>query len=449
MAVPAQNPTSNTKLRHNLAFVRFWFASTISDFGTYLTTVALSVLVLVVLNGTAFDQGLVNAARWAPYLLFGLVAGIWVDRFRRRTVLITGNFGRGLILAALCLLGALDYLTVPTVMALMFAFGTLALMSDAAYQSFLPKLVPRPLLTRANARLQQSDTVAQTIGSAVAGGLVTLLSAPLAFLLNALTYLISGTLLLSLKHTATSEPSLLAEGTLRGKVRTGLRWIYEHPRLGPLAWSSHAWFIGSAMMGAVLPALVLNNLRIGALGLGLVLTGAGLGSVVGTFISILAGQRWGTGKTMITARLIQPMALGLVAFSPLVANADGPLADQLYGSLASWPSAVWAAFAVTAAGQFVFWLSIGVEGPLEMGYWQAVTPDKLVARMSATRRSINRGMIVVGAPLGGLVANQASSSIALWAAAGVMLLSASMLLCSKFRSANVEHDQLTDEEALA
>lgn len=79
------------KLRHNPAFVRFWLASTVSDFGTYITTVALSVLVLVSLNGTALDQGLVNAARWAPYLLFGLLAGIWVDRFRRRTVLITGD----------------------------------------------------------------------------------------------------------------------------------------------------------------------------------------------------------------------------------------------------------------------------------------------------------------------------------------------------------------------
>ncbi|WP_460432920.1 MFS transporter, partial [Arthrobacter tumbae] len=90
------------KLRKNSAFVRFWTASTVSDFGTYITTVALSVLVLVSLDGTALDQGLVNAARWAPYLLFGLLAGIWVDRFRRRTVLIAGDFGRGLVLALLC-----------------------------------------------------------------------------------------------------------------------------------------------------------------------------------------------------------------------------------------------------------------------------------------------------------------------------------------------------------
>ena len=128
--------------------------------------------------------------------------------------------------------------------------------------------------------------------------------------------------------------------------------------------------------------------------------------------------------------------------------ASGPLNDRGYGFPADWPAALWAAFAVAAGGQFLFWLSMGVEGPLEMGYQQAVTPDRLIARMSATKRSMNRGMIVLGAPLGGALATLTSSPIALWAAAGVMLLSALVLLFSKFRNANVENDQLTDEEAL-
>ncbi|MHA7294096.1 MFS transporter [Arthrobacter sp. HLT1-21] len=438
------------KLRHNPAFVRFWAASTVSDFGAYITTVALSVLVLVSLNGSAFDLGLVNAARWAPYLLFGLLAGIWVDRFRRRAVLITGDFGRGLVLATLCVLGVLGFLNVPVVMILMFAFGTLALMSDAAHQSFLPQLVPRPQLTRANARLQQSDTVAQTMGSAVAGGLVAVMTAPLALLVGAVTHFLSGVVLLSLKHAATTMPPVRTDGSLRRKMGEGLRWIYRHPRLRPLAWSSHAWFIGSAMMGAVLPALVLNDLRLGALGLGLVLSGAGIGSVVGTLISIRTGERWGTGKTIIAARLVQPVALALIALAPVVAAvmANGALDDRVYGSPTEWPAALWAAFAIAAGGQFLFWLSMGIEGPLEMGYWQAVTPDGLMARMSATRRSINRGMIVLGAPLGGAIATYTNASSALWVAAGIMVLSALVLLFSRFRDANVEDDQLTEEEAL-
>ena len=438
------------KLRRNSAFVRFWLASTVSDFGTYITTVALSVMVLVSLNGTALDQGLVNAARWAPYLFFGLLAGIWVDRFRRRTVLITGDFGRGFILATLCLLGALGFLTVPIVMVLMFGFGTLALMSDAAYQSFLPQFVSRPLLTRANARLQQSDTVAQTTGSAVAGGLVALVTAPFALLVGAITHFFSGAVLLSLKHATANKPPVHMDGSLRRKIGEGLRWVYGHPRLGPLSWSTHAWFIGSAIMGTVLPALVLHDLGLGALGLGLVLSGAGIGSVVGTLLSIRIGEWWGTGKAMIIARMVQPVALAAIALSPLVgaAMAGGPLNNGPHDLPSDWPASLWAAFAIAAGGQFLFWLSMGVEGPLEMGYQQAVTPDRLIARMSATKRSMHRGMIVLGAPLGGALATLTSSSIALWLAAGIMLTSALVLLFSKFRHANVENDQLTDEEAL-
>lgn len=91
-----------SKLRGYPTFVRFWLAPTVSDFGTYITTLALSVLILVTMNGTPLDQGLVNAARWTPYLLFGLIAGVWIDRFPRRTVLIGGDLGRGLILAFVC-----------------------------------------------------------------------------------------------------------------------------------------------------------------------------------------------------------------------------------------------------------------------------------------------------------------------------------------------------------
>lgn len=446
---PSSFPNGLPALRYNPSFVRFWAASTVSDFGTYITTVALSVLVLVSLDGTALDQGLVNAARWSPYLLFGLLAGIWVDRFRRRAVLIVGDFGRGVVLMVLSVLGAIGVLGVPSVMLLMFAFGTLALMSDAAYQSFLPQFVPRPLLTRANARLQQSDTIAQTTGSALAGGLVALVTAPFALLVGALTHLLSGVVLVSLKDTATNRPPRPSHGSLPQQIGEGLRWIYGHPRLGPLSWSSHLWFVGSAMMGAVLPALVLNDLRLGPLGLGLVLSGAGIGSVVGTLLSIRIGERWGTGTTMVLSRLIQPVALGVIALAPVVGSTlvNGTSDGHPGGFPTEWPAAVWASFAVATGGQFLFWLSMGVEGPLEMGYQQAVTPERMIARMSATKRSMNRAMIVVGAPLGGALALLTSSSISLGVAAAIMLLSAVVLWSSGFRSANVKIDQLTDEEA--
>ena len=417
-------------LRHYPPFVRFWLASTVSDFGTYITGVALSVLVLVSLGGTPLDLGLVNAARWAPYLLFGLLAGIWVDRWRRRSVLIAGDLGRAVVLGALCAGGTAGALGIPAVMVLMFTFGTLALMSDAAYQSFLPQLVPRRLLTRANARLQQSDTVAQTTGSALAGGLVALVTAPFALLIDAFTYLASGVVLMTLPSPPAQKRPVGGTGTLQHKVAEGLRWVYGHAYLGPLAWSTHAWFIGSSILGALLPVLILNDLGLGAAGLGLVMSSAGVGAVIGAVISARLGEQWGTGRAMVASRLLQPAAVALVALSPAVAgNSSAP------------------AFVLAAAGQFVFGLAMGVEGPLEMGYRQAVTPDALIARMSATMRSVNRSMIVVGAPLGGLIASVANTSAALWSAVGMLLLAALVLAFSAFRKARVEDQELADDHA--
>ena len=432
------------KLRRYPPFVRFWLASTVSDFGTYITSVALSVLILVTINGTALDQGLVNAARWAPYLLFGLVAGVWIDRLPRRTVLIGGDLGRGLILAGVALASAAGALSVPVLVILIFAFGTLALTSDAAHQSFLPQLVPRTLLTKANARLQQSDTVAQTTGGAVAGGLVTLVTAPFALLLDAASYFLSAAVLHTLERQ--SQAPVQSGQPLHRKVAEGLGWVYRHPHLTPLASSTHIWFIGSSILGTVLPAVILNELRLGAVGLGLVMGCSGIGAVIGTTLSTRLGNRWGTGRTIVIARVAQPVAIALVALAPIVAG--GTRTGESYASPLQWTGDIWAAIALVGTGQLFFGAAMGVEGPLEMGYCQAVTPDGLIARMSATMRSVNRGMIVIGAPLGGLLATMAGAGTALWASFAVLLLASIVLLCSKFRSARIEDQQLTDDQAL-
>ncbi|MGO1184354.1 MAG: MFS transporter [Micrococcaceae bacterium] len=443
------DPTTTATLRQNLPFVRFWLASTVSDFGTYITTVALSVLVLVVLGGTALDQGLVNAARWAPYLLVGLLAGIWVDHFRRRTVLIAGDLGRGLVLVSLAGLALTGILSIPATLILMFVFGALALMTDAAYQSFVPQLVPRPLLVRANASLQQSMTVAQTTGGAIAGGLVTLIGAPFALLIDAVSYFFSGLVLSSIKQTSANQLSARDSASVKHRVGEGLRWLYLHPRLGPHAVSSHIWFIGSAMMGAVFPALILNELQLGALGLGLAIGCAGVGAVLGTLISNQLGERWGTGRVVVASSLFQPVAVALIALSPAVAaTRDGPLTGAAYGSPVEWPGTLWAAFILAAVGQLLFGFAMGADSPLTMGYQQAVTPDRLIARMSATMRSANRGMIVVGAPLGGAIATGVGVGTALWVAAAIMLVAGLVMLFSPYRTARIEDDQLTDEEAL-
>ncbi|MHB8565396.1 MAG: MFS transporter, partial [Acidiferrobacteraceae bacterium] len=182
-------------------FTRFWAATSASDLGTYFTNVAVQVLVVVTLHQGSFGVGLVTAARWLPYLIFGLVAGVIVDRSPRRPLLVLTDLARAGLLVAVPVLALTHHLSVLILMAFMAVFGLMSLFNDAASQSFLPRLVPPGLLTLANARLDQSGAVAQISGPALAGGLVSLVGAPWAVLVDAFSYLVSGLLIVRIPLT--------------------------------------------------------------------------------------------------------------------------------------------------------------------------------------------------------------------------------------------------------
>ncbi|MGO2005421.1 MULTISPECIES: MFS transporter [Micrococcaceae] len=426
-------------LRRHAPFVRFWAASTVSDFGTYVTSVALAVLVLVTLDGNAQDQGWVSAARWAPYLIFGLVAGIWVDRFSRRRALMVADLGRAVLLGVLCIGGVSGWLSVSGVIALVFGFGALSLVGDAAYQSFIPQLVPRKLLVRANVRLEQSDTVAQTVGGAVAGSLVAVLTAPWALLLDAGSFLFSGVVVATLpgRPTGKAAPATNhgATPSLRARVVESVRWLYGHYYLGPLAWSTHVWFIGSAMVGTVLPVLILQTAGLGPFDLGVVLSCAGVGAVVGTSASARCGERWGTGRIIVLSRGLEVVSVVAVASIAALLPQLGPASGDRVTLLVC-----------LGAAQLLWGVAMGVESPLEMGFWQGLTPDGMIARMTSVRRSANRGMIVLGAPLGGFIATSAGVGTALWVAAGFIAVGTALLGISPFRAVRLEDVILDDEE---
>ena len=149
-------------LRNCPGYWRLWTAATVSGFGSYVTNLAIGVLIVLNLHGGSTEVGLVNAARWFPYMLLGLVAGVLVDRARRRPLLVVTDLGRGVLLLAVPVLAVTHQLNVAWLMALMATFGLMSLVNDAAFQAFVPRLVPPKLLTSAHARLDQSDAVAQT-----------------------------------------------------------------------------------------------------------------------------------------------------------------------------------------------------------------------------------------------------------------------------------------------
>jgi MFS family permease len=163
----------------------------------------------------------------------------------------------------------------------------------------------------------------------------------------------------------------------------------------------------------------------------------------------LLDRQFGTGRTIVAERLAEPIGVALMALAPAVLIAlDGNLAAGVdRGSVAEWPAGAWAALGLAFLGQLIIGTAMGAEGPLQMGFEQAVTPDRLIARMTATRRSVNRSMIVLGAPLGGFVATKLGVEFALGASALVMVFAGLILAVSPFRWARTELLQLSDEDA--
>ncbi|MFC8191233.1 MFS transporter [Cellulomonas sp. NPDC057328] len=406
-------PPPPASLRAVRGFARLWTASTVSAFGSYVTVLALPVLVVEVLAGDAVDVGLVNAARWLPYLLVGLLAGVLVDRVRRRPVVVAADVLAAVALAAVPVLAATGSLTVGRLVAVVAAFGLCTLVGDAAWQSLVPRLVPTPLLGRAHARLDQSDAVAQVGGPAAAGGLVSLLGAPVAVLVDAASHLASAVLLATVRVDEPTPPRGAAR-RLRGvgaEVAEGLRWVYRHPTLRPLALTTHAWFVCSAVAGAVLAPFALRTLHLTAATLGLALAAAGLGALAGASAAVRLGDRFGAGRVVLAARVATGVAWSVMASAAL---AVAPGAGEPWGGGPAW--------ALFTAGQLLLGLGMGAENTNELAYRQTATPDALQGRMNATMRSVNRAVIVVAAPLGGLLGDAAGYGPTLLGAGAAVLV---------------------------
>ena len=158
-------------------FGRFWRAGAVSGLGTYVTLFALQALVVLTLHGSAADVGWVNAARWLPYLVVGLLVGALVDGRRRLPLMVGTDLVQAGVLFLVPLLWWLDLLSLATLVVVVLVYGTAGVISSAAEQSFLPRLVDRAHLQAAHARVDGADAAASTAGPALGGVLVSTIGA--------------------------------------------------------------------------------------------------------------------------------------------------------------------------------------------------------------------------------------------------------------------------------
>jgi len=401
------------------AFALFWSSSTLGAFTGAVSAVAFQVLIVTTLDASAFEIGLLNAANVVPYLLFGLVVGALMDRWRRKPAMVLASVGRALVLGAIPVLWVTGTLTVWTFGALFLIFGALTLIADSAAQPMLPRLVSRNQLVAANARLGQAGTVAQTTGPALGGALVSWLSAPVAILVDAVAYLVSAVTLSRIKvDEPKAEPR--SDGRHLGHdIVEGLRWTYSHRTLAPMAASVNVWFLGNSIALTAFAPYALRELDLGALVFGFVLALGGVGGFLGAVLAPMAGRRLGVGGAVLAGRVLSALAWLAV----LVLPASESIA------IVAIPLGI---------GQFLFGLGMGLEDPNEMGYRQAVAPDEMQGRLNASIRTVNRVMFLIGALIAGGLATAFGFRVTIGVSVVIFVTAALIVLLSPLRTARHE-----------
>lgn len=407
----------------NRAFARYFSAIAVGAFGTALTSVALPVLVVAVLGANAFEVGIVNAAQFVPYAVLGLFAGVFVDRWRRQRVLVWASIGRAVSLALIPAMWVAGLLPIWMLVVLLLLFGAFSVFGFAATQSLLPQIVERRALRAANARLDQAEAVGQTAGPALGGALVGWIGAPLAIAVDAVTYVIDAVLIAGLRLTE-SEPRAVTRRSVRREMAEGLRWVYRHPVLAPLAWSTHVWFIANAAALTIFTVFALRTLGFSPLLYGLLFAGAGLANLLGATLAPRVGARLGSGSTITIGRALYPVAWILVASAPEGGSAR--------------PAVI--AAVLVLAGMILQGFAGGLENANEMSLRQAVTPDELLGRVNATMRSANRTLGAAGAIAGGSAATLLGERSSLLIAVGLFAVAFAIAIGSRVRAARDDED---------
>ena len=407
--------------------MKLWTAETISQFGTQVSLLAIPFLAVTILQVSAFEVALLGTVEMLPFILFSLPAGAWVDRLRRRPILIAGDIGRGVMLLSIPVAYAFDGLTIWQLYVVGFVTGTLTVFFDISYQSYLPSLVDRDQLIEGNSKLEVTRTLAQTAGPALSGGLIGILTAPIAILLDSISYGISA-LFVSLirRHEPTPDRHVDEHGQqregLRKEVTAGLRYVLGNRYLRGIAATTGTSNLFESIAFSTFIVYAVRELGLSAGEIGLVFGLGNLGAIAGA----LTGDRWvarfGLGRVIVVSTFMNAPGILLVALAPK-----------------SFP------VPFLIASGLLIGSSMVVYNINQVSFRQAITPRAMQGRMNATMRFIVWGTIPIGQILGGIIATTVSLSAAIWVGAIGSFLAVIPLLISPVHSLTVMPEPLDDE----
>jgi MFS family permease len=445
-------------------FARLWTAATVSLFGTQVSQIAIPFIAAVVLRASPGEVGLLVTVGFLPFLLFTLPAGVWVDRFPRKRILVIGDLVRAAMLVSIPIAYALGGLTIWQLYVVGFVNGIATVFFDVADQSYLPSILDRDDLVDGNSKLQISMSSARILGQPFGGGIIAILTAPVAVLIDAASYLGSAGLIATIRgrrhDDGTSsgglvpvevEPaagasrvaaasaddgapspsagaSLLAESaaadssvpsaaspdaraSMRSDITDGLRFILRHRLLANIAATTSTLNLFGNVAFAVFPVYAYRNLELSPAAIGTVGGVGGAGVLVGALDSSREAARIGVGPAILGSILVSGLSGLLIPIAPK------ELAIYFFG----------AAFFLGSLGSVVYNVN-------QVSLRQAITPEAFLGRMNATMRFLVWGTIPIGSLIGAGLSEVVGVHTTIWIGAILALFAFVPVLFSPVRA---------------
>jgi MFS family permease len=394
-------------------FLKLWSAETVSRFGSEITGLALPLLAVIVLHATAFQVSALVVIEFLPFILFAIPAGVWVDRLRRRPILVAADLGRAVLLGSIPVAHFLGALHLGQLYVVGFAVGICTVFFDVSYMSYLPSLVARNQLVEGNSKLEISRSGSQLAGPGTAGGLVGAIGAPAAILFDAASFLVSAVFLFAIRkpeplparEEGAPRPSMLRE------AREGLGYVLGNRYLRAISMATGTFNFFGNVTWAILIVYAVRELHMSPALIGIVFSVASVGSLLAAFSTNRISARIGVGSTILWAAVL---ASGAGFFYPL-APQGSPVPFFVAGAM------------LGGFGNVAYNVTQG-------SFRQAICPERMQGRMNAVIRLLVWGTIPLGALLGGGLATWIGLRAAIWAGASGAALSFLPILFSPVRS---------------
>jgi MFS family permease len=390
-----------------------WSAATISIFGSLITRMALPFVAILVLGAGAFEVALVRSIDLLAALLFGLIVGAWVDRLRRRPVMVWADLGRAVMLVTIPIAAVGGWLTLAQLLLVSFAVAILSTFFDAADNAYLPSIVRRDELVRANGALAASGSAAEFTAFGISGFLVQVLTAPIAIFFDAISFVVSAVLLGSIRRPEPPPPPKADREPVLHEIREGLAIIARDPIIRAFTLASMAMATLWGVFGAIWILFAIDELGLGAAAIGIIAGFGGLSSLVGAMVAERVTRRLGVGRAAIASMLVASVGFVLI-----------PLA------LAAMPIL---AFGFLVGQQLIGDGAVTLYDIAETSVRQALVHDRALGRVAATVQVGSVGAQLAAALGAGLLAEVIGLRATAFLAPLGTLVAAGILVASPVR----------------